>query len=78
MENLQREQRAECRGRQPGKNRDRMNEALVQNSQHDVNHQDSHQQQQAESGERSLKRFRGSLKLCGHRGRQFFARQALH
>ena len=46
MEDHQREQRSKTCGRQTGKNRDRVDEALIQNSQHQIDDQDRHQQQQ--------------------------------
>ena len=45
MKQPQREQRAEHRRRQSRKNRDGMDEALVQDAQHDVDYQDGYDQQ---------------------------------
>jgi hypothetical protein len=48
MEDQQREQRAEDRRGQAGENRDGVNEALIQHAQHDIDHQDGHDQQDRE------------------------------
>ena len=54
VEQLQRQQRAEHRRRQPGKNRDGVDEALVQNSENDVNRQNRHDQQNRHPPEAAL------------------------
>ena len=45
----QREQRAERRERQPGENRDRVNEALVQHAEDHVDHEDRERDQDEQS-----------------------------
>ena len=65
----QRQQRADAGGGQAGKNRDGMNEAFVQNSQNDVDHQNGRHQQQPHARERVLETPAPSLGTCvGCRG----------
>ena len=47
-----------------------MHQTLVQNSQHNVDHQDRHHQQHAQSAERRLKRLRRPLKAGANRFRK--------
>ena len=47
--NAEREQRAECRERQTGKNREWVHEAFVENAEHHVNHEDRDEQQGEQS-----------------------------
>ncbi len=63
VEQQQRQQRAEHRRRQAGKNRDGVNEALVQNAQHDVDHQNRHDQQDRQVLERVLKFLHRALEM---------------
>ena len=50
MEHQQRGQRAQSGRGQAGKNRQRMDEALIQNAQHHVDDQDRHHQQESHAG----------------------------
>ena len=63
VEEQQREQRAHARRRQRRKNRDRMDKALVQNPEHDVNRHQRRQDQHGSIGKRILKRLRRPWKL---------------
>ena len=60
----QREQRAEAGRGQAGENRDRVDVALVQNAQHDVDHQDGDDQQHPQVAERTLERLGGALEIA--------------
>ena len=72
----QREQRAKARRRQAGQNRQRMDEAFVENSQDDVNHQNGHDQQKSQPGQRRLKHRRRALEArADGRGQVQFALQ---
>src|SRR5690349_18780060 len=46
-----------------------MNEALVENSEHEIDHEHGHEEQQTEALERRLERLRGSLKRRADGGR---------
>ena len=48
-EEQQREQRAEPGGRQAGENRDRVDEALVEHAEHEVDHEHGDDQQEAQA-----------------------------
>ena len=76
-EQVQGDERAEARGRQPGENRDRVDVALVQHPQHDVDDADRDEQQQAEVGHRLLEGLRRSLEGRRHRRRQQAGRDAV-
>ncbi len=54
-----------------------MQEALIEYSENDVDHQDGHHQQHAQAAQRRLKRLRISLKGCGGGGRKGLPRQAV-
>ena len=60
--NEEREQCADARRRQCGKNRERMNVAFIQNAQNDVDGHQRRQNQDRLVRERSLESLRGSLK----------------
>src|SRR5271156_3154653 len=60
--NQESQNRANARGRQRGKNRERMNIALVKNAQHDVNGYERRQNQYRLRAQRRLERCRGALK----------------
>ena len=64
------EKRAKTRGRQTGQNRDRMNEAFVENAENKVNHEHGNNQQDAKTAKRALESRRGSLIAEAHRVRQ--------
>ena len=66
-EEHQRQQRAEDGGRQSRENRDRMNEALVQNAEHDVDDENRDDQQDRQVLERLLELLHGSLEAGGDR-----------
>ena len=51
-------QRAKSGGRQTGKNRKRMDEALIQDAQDDVDHQNGHEQQNPKPDREDLKGLR--------------------
>src|SRR5262249_13590593 len=57
-EYVESEHRAQASGRKSGKNRQRMDIAFVEHTQHDVNHKHCHQEQSAEIRYRVLKRLR--------------------
>ena len=59
----QRQQRADAGRRQRGKDRDRVNEALVENSQHDIHGDDRGKDQQQLIAERRLKGQRRALEM---------------
>ena len=66
----QREQRADAGRRQRGKNRDRVDIALVQHAQNDVNRHQRRQDQQRLVGQRSDEGLRRALERGLHRGRR--------
>ena len=51
VEEAKSQERSDAGGRQTGKNGQRMNKALIQNSKNDVDHENRRQQQQAHAGE---------------------------
>src|SRR5258706_10440265 len=59
-EGHQREQRAQARGGQARKNRERVNEALGEDAEHQINHYDREQDQEAHALERALVGLRRS------------------
>src|ERR1700692_2636101 len=68
MEKVQRQKRSKARGRQSGQNRNRMQEALIENAENDVNHKDGHREQNAKTRKRRLKSLRVALESrCGRR-----------
>src|SRR6266851_1180530 len=69
MKQQQRQNRAHARRRQRRQNRDRVNVALIQHTQHNVDDDQRRQNQQRLILQRSLKRPRRSLKLRIHTGR---------
>ena len=75
MENQQGQQSAQSRRRDAGKNRQRMDETFVENSQHQVNHQHGHQQKQIQILQRRLKNLGRALESRGDRGRQRLLRE---
>ena len=78
VEDQQRGQRAQPGRGQAGKNRDGMDEALVQNAQHHVDHQDRHREQDAHALQRRLKRRGHALEAGADVVRQGLARHLLH
>ena len=78
VENQQRRQRAQARRGQAGENRDGVDETLIQNSEHQVDHQNGHHQQNAHPFQRRLERRGYPLEGCPNRGRQRLTRQLLH
>ena len=68
-EHDQRQQRAEHRGRQARKNRQRMDEALVEDAEHEIDHEDREQQQHAHALHGILERLRGALERGRNRVR---------
>src|SRR6185437_3911227 len=64
------QQRAQSRGGQAGQNRDRVDEALIENAEHHVDHQDCRDQQHALTFERLLKDLRGALEAGRYRHRE--------
>ncbi len=62
----------------PGENRERMDVAFVQNSEHDINHQDRDDQQDPQVSERTLEGFGGALKVRRDTGWQCLAGEILH
>ena len=77
VEKIERQERAETRRRQSGKNRDGMEEALVENAENDINHQDGHHEQHAKSRQRRLKSLRIALKRGRGCRRQSMPRQII-
>ena len=63
-EEHQREQRADAGRRQARENRERMDEALVEDAEHDVDHQDRQHQQDAHALQRALERLRRALEAA--------------
>src|ERR1700682_3407580 len=61
-EQKQREQRADAGGRQARQDRDRVNEALIENAEHDIDHEDRRDDQERLARERILEHRRGALK----------------
>ena len=78
VEDKQREQRAKCRKRQPRKNRDRMNKTLVQDAQHDIDHENRDHEQREQSRLRRLEGLRRPGEARRDRRRQRVARDTLH
>ena len=70
LEDQQRQQRAEAGRRQARQDDQRLREALVEDAEHEVDHDDGHQQDQAEAAQRILERLRRALEARRHRGRQ--------
>ena len=70
LEHHQRDQRADAGRRQAGDDRDRMDEALVENAEHHVGGEDRRQHQDALPFERILEHLRGALEARGDRRRQ--------
>ena len=66
----QRQQRAHAGRRQRGKNRDGMDEALIEDAEHDVDRDQRGQNQQRFVGERILERRRGALEVGLQAGRE--------
>ena len=56
-EQRQRQQRAKAGGRQTGKNRERMDEAFVENAEDDVDDEHGHEQKQAEISQTKTERL---------------------
>ena len=69
VEQLQSQQRAEDRRRQSGKNGEGVDEALVENPQDDVDHQDGDDQQDRHAAERFLELLDGALEIGAQSGR---------
>ena len=69
-EEHQRQQRAERRERQPGQDRERVDEALVQDAEHDVDHEDREDEQHEQSLLRAPEHLRVPEKRAGDRRRQ--------
>ncbi len=69
MEQHERQQRAHAGRRQRGENRDRVNEALVEHAEHDVDRHQRGQNQQRLIGERILERGSGALEAGLQAGR---------
>ena len=63
-EHHQRQQRAEAGRGQPRQNGQRLGEAFVEDAQHDVDHHDGHQQDDAEALERVLEHLGGALEAA--------------
>ena len=61
LEDQQREQRAEAGRRQARQDRDRVDEALVEDAEHDVDHEDREREHPPEAAHRILERLRRSL-----------------
>ena len=74
---MQRQQRAHARRWQRGKNRDRMDEALVQHAENDIDGHQRRQNQQAFVRERALEGSGRSLIVGDHAGRQIGLRDYL-
>ena len=72
----QRDQRAETGGRQAGQDRQRMDEALVQDAEHEVDHEDREHEQDAHAAQRRLERLRGALERADERRRQAASRRS--
>jgi len=60
-ERHQSHERAQARGRQSRQNRERVDEALVEDAQNEVDHENGQEQQDAHAFERALERLRGAL-----------------
>ena len=60
-EEEQRHEGAEAGERQGGEDREGMDEALVEDAEHDVDDEDRHDEQQAQAAHRLLERLRGAL-----------------
>src|SRR3989442_797384 len=75
-EEPERQQRPRARRRQPREDRQRVNEALVQHAEHEVDHEDRDQQQHPLPLQRGLERLRGALEGAVDGGRH--AQLALH
>ena len=54
-----------------------MDEALVQNAEHDVDDEDREREDPAQAAQRFLERLRGALEAARHRARQRLARELL-
>ncbi len=70
MQKQEREQRADARRRQRGKNRDRMDEAFIQDAQNDVDREQRRGDQDRLIGERFLIGLRGPLETSVNVGGQ--------
>ena len=74
----QRQQAAEGGGGQSRQNRDGVDEAFVEDAENQVNHEDGHDQQNAESAERFLEGLRAALEAGDDGNRQRRIGQRLH
>ena len=74
LENPERQQRAEAGERQAGENRQRMDEALVENAEHHVDHEDREDEQHQQPLLRRLERLRGAREAGGDARRAASAR----
>src|SRR6185312_10877871 len=77
-EDVQRQQRAECGERQPGENRQRMDETLVENSKHHVDHEDCEDEKCNEPLLTLLECLRGAGETRGYAGRNSRGRGGLN
>ena len=68
MEQFQGEQRAEHGRGQTGENRDRVDQALVENAQYDVDHEHRDQQQNRQTAEGVLESLHRPAEICGEAG----------
>ena len=72
VEEHQRNECAKTGGGQSGKNGQGMDEALIQDAQHQVDHQDGHHQQQSQTADGRFERLRRALKAGADGCRQHF------